>query len=299
MTFGEIPPVPPARGYESTGAAKLALRYEDVTQDGSVHLAFLMTGLTAVWRTLAENEQLQALRDRGILPILSRIIMLNGDAGPFSVHVPVHVEGTWRLTKETNGERLFLDMWLDAYAANAHTLTEPPAADAPRVRVGRVYAEHVITRPFATNAADRRVTRLDLPGIPPVPEDEHPYADAASLVATQPLEAVRDHMFGMAHTDSNQHVNSLVYPRLFEEAAITRAVERQRLRAEPGTAPTAHLLLARAIELRYRKPFFAGDRASVRLALTDAGPALEAVGAFVPHGGDPQKPSTTVAMTLR
>ena len=100
----------------------------------------------------------------------------------------------------------------------------------------------------------------------------------------------------MLHTDSNQHVNSLVYPRLFEEAAVTRAVDRERTRAAPGTDLRSQLLLARTFELRYRKPFFAGDRATIRLAFPDA---ATAVGAFVPATGDPQKPSTTVAMTLR
>ena len=80
MTFGQIPPLLPARGYESTGEARLHLRYEDVTQDARIHLAFLMTGLTAVWRTLADSA-LVSFRDSGILPILSRIIMQSGDQG--------------------------------------------------------------------------------------------------------------------------------------------------------------------------------------------------------------------------
>jgi len=69
------------------------------------------------------------------------------------------------------------------------------------------------------------------------------------------------------------------------------------VRAAPGTRPAAHLLLARTIELRYRKPFFSGERASIRLALAEAVLGIRAVGAFVPHGS--AKPSTTVAMTLR
>jgi hypothetical protein len=56
--------------------------------------------------------------------------------------------------------------------------------------------------------------------------------------------------FGLDHTDSNQHVNSLVYPRLFAEAALRRLAELERPRR----------LLIRALDIAYRKPSFAGDR---------------------------------------
>lgn len=299
MTVSPIPKLPAPRGYESSGHAKLTPRYEDVTQDGRMHLTSLMVGMTTVWRTLEHGERLRAMVQKGIFPILSRVIMI-GEEGPFSAHVPIHVEGTWRLAKERGGERLFLDMWLDAYAAHAQTHGPQPSDDAERALVGRMYTEHVVTRPFATKASERKVTRLEgIPGIPELPEDEHAYEDAPSLVAGASLEPAREHVFAMQHTDPNQHVNSLVYPRLFEEAATTRAIER-RLTATPER------LLARAIELRYRKPFFTGDRAVIAAAITP-GPAptpgaLHAVGAFVPASPEPPSPplpSTTVAMLLR
>jgi hypothetical protein len=149
-----------------------------------------------------------------------------------------------------------------------------PSADAELVLVGRVYVEHVFTRPFAP-PAERKVTRLDLRGFPSVPEDARPFASAEALVADHRLTTVRQHRFGLMHTDSNQHVNSLVYPRLFEEAAAEE---------EPG-------LLAEALELRYRKPFFAGDRAALSLAHLAGGVAL---GAFAPPEAD--RPSATVSM---
>lgn len=287
-----IPPIPAARGYESSGSAKLMPRYEDITQDGNVHLSSLMTGLTAVWRTLAHGKQLQAMVRKGILPILNRIVM-HGEDGPFSVHTPIHVEGTWRLSRERGGERLFLDMWLDAHAPHAQTHAKQPNEHAERVLVGRIYAEHVVTRPFTKNPAERKVTRFeDLPGVPEIPEDEHAYEDASALVAGHALEPMREHVFAMMHTDANQHVNSLAYPRLFEEVAAARAIE-QALTEKP------ELLLARAIELRYRKPFFAGDRALITAAMRPTASSLAAVGAFLPASGDPAKPSATVAMELR
>ena len=91
----------------------------------------------------------------------------------------------------------------------------------------------------------------------------------------------------MMHTDSNQHVNSLVYPRLFEEAVVERAFDPE------ARVPGAESLLVRAIDIRYRKPFFAGDRASIALALEGAA----ATGAFVPAGAD--RPSCTIAADLR
>ena len=291
MTVSPIPPIPPSRGYESTGSAKLMPRYEDVTQDGRVQLASLMVGLTAVWRTLADSERLQPMMRKGILPILNRILM-HGEDGPFSVHTAIHVEGTWRLAKEKGGERLFLDMWLDAFAPHAQTHARQPGDDAERVRLGRIYAEHVITRPFASNPSERKVTKLEgIPGIPEVPEDEHPSLDAASLVAGCELAPAREHVFGLSHTDPNQHVNSLVYPRLFEDSLVARAVE-QKLTTKPEQ------LLARAIELRYRKPFFAGERAVIAAATTIDADARHAIGSFVAKGADAAKPNTTLAMLL-
>jgi len=51
------------------------------------------------------------------------------------------------------------------------------------------------------------------------------------------------------HTDSNMHINSLVYLRMFEEAAL------RRFRAlGQGSA-----LLGRSLDIAYRKPCFAGQ----------------------------------------
>jgi hypothetical protein len=292
-SFCEIPPLPPARGYESSATAELLPRYEDVSQDGRVQLMTLLPGLGAVWRSLssrsAGHPKLESFRAQGILPILRRILVV-GERGPFSVHVPIHCEGTWRLAREAGGDRILLNMWLDAFAPTGSTFGPRPAPHAERVLVGRVFAEHVVTRPFAP-AAERKVTSLDLPGIPAVPEDLHPFEEAESLVEGRTLAAAGEHRFGMMHTDSNQHVNSLVYPRLFEEAVVRTLATRDDVRA-PET------LLARALELRYRKPFFAGDRAAIGLHLEPlADGAVLTAGAFTPVDSA-TKPSCTVAMRL-
>jgi hypothetical protein len=285
-----IPPLPPARGFESSATTELRPRYEDITQDGRVQLTTLMPGLGAIWRELGSSGALETFRAQGILPILRRVVIV-GERGPFSVHMPIQCSGTWRLAREADGDRLFLDMWLDAFAPIGSTLGRPPATDAERVLVGRVYAEHVVTRPFAP-PAERKVTRLDLPGIPPVPEDVHPFEEAEDLVAGRTLDAAGDHVFGMTHTDSNQHVNSLVYPRLFEEAVVRTLTARDDVR-DPSS------LLARSVELRYRKPFFKGERAVIGLQTEPSVDGREAiaVGAFVPAGGT-KKPSCTIAVRL-
>jgi acyl-CoA thioesterase FadM len=97
----------------------------------------------------------------------------------------------------------------------------------------------------------------------------------------------------MLHTDSNQHVNSLVYPRLFEEAVVRALTDRAGV-PDPGS------LLARSIELRYRKPFFTGERAAIAIHAepVSGGPRRgAAVGTFAPAAGAP-KPSCTIATWL-
>lgn len=283
-----IPPLPPARGYEGIGRAEVAPRYEDVTQDGRVVLTSLMPGVGfAVWRELlSKMPALETFRSKGILPILRRLLIVeSGSEGPFSVHVPFSFEGTWRLAREQGGDRIFVNMWVEAFAPISHTLGPPPGRDAERVSIGRIFAEHVVTRPFGP-PEERRVTRLDAAsGLPEIPEDEHPFLPHEALVPADLAAALAPadpplFVFGMMHTDSNQHVNSLVYPRIFEELAVRR-------HGDPK-------LLARAIELRWRKPFFTGERAHVALAVD--GP--RAVGTFAPEAS-PDRASCVVAMTLR
>ena len=90
-------------------------------------------------------------------------------------------------------------------------------------------------------------------------------------VAPEPEVAVARHQvplrFGVMHTDPNNHVNSLVYPRVFEEAAMA-------LRG--GIDP------ARALEVVWRKPIFAGERVTLDQWLCADG---EVHGAFLDDTG--------------
>ena len=81
-------------------------------------------------------------------------------------------------------------------------------------------------------------------------------------------------VFGLGHTDSNQHVNSLVYPRLLEDAALRR-FHSLGLRTA---------VLARYVDLGFRKPCFAGDRMRIMLRAYESGDEIGVLGAFITSG---------------
>ena len=273
--------------------AMLRPRYEDIAQDGRLQLTSLMPGLgAAVWgQLLSKLPSLATFRAQGILPILSRLVLV-GEERPVSVNVPIRFEGSFRFAREKDGDRLFANMWLEASAPVAHTMAPNPPADAPLELVGRVFAEHVLTRPFGP-PGERRVTRLDAPGIPPVPDDEHVFETADALIASAggPLDDLGETVFSLMHTDSNQHVNSLVYPRVCEEAVMRTLVQTARV-------PKAHELLARAIELRWRRPFFAGERAKIGARVVESDAAAWKIGAIGAFSSGGPKPSSAVKMWL-
>lgn len=277
-----IPPIPPARGEDVVGEAELLPRYEDIAQDGRFLLPAMTPGLgAAVWRALLRKiPASKSFQEQGILPILSRMVLVGEDRS-VSVHSPVRYQGRFRFARQRGGDRLFVNMWVDAFAPVASTFGPAPAKDAEAPLVGRIFAEHVITRPFA-GPGERKVTRLDAPGVAPVPEDEHDFEDAEAL-ATQVTneDAPTEVRFGMMHTDSNQHVNSLVYPRIAEEHAVHRLPDGARGK-----------LLARALDMRWRKPFFAGERARLTIGARDG----ESVALFRP--AETERPSCAIAIRL-
>jgi hypothetical protein len=183
---------------------------------------------------------------------------MEGTAGPFSANGCIEAEGTFRFAPAADG-RFMLDMWADLYAPIGKTYGTVARA-GERALAGRVFAEHVLTRPFAP-AGERRVKSFDFPGATTTPGAVEtlpslpPFESIASLPeGATPLEAgLRlDPLrvaFGVVHTDSNGHVNSLAYLRLFEEAALRRFVALGR-KAD---------VLARTIDIGYRRPCFSGE----------------------------------------
>lgn len=259
------------------------MRYEDVAQDGRVLVEALATSVNeTLWRVALRGHPLDAgAFQKGTLAILSRFVVEGGE-GPFSVDGPFEAECKFALARGENArgevERIYMNAWVDTYAPIGRTNFPAPAGGGTRAVVGRSFVEHVFTRPFAPRD-ERKVTRLDIPGVAPIPVHRHESVSNESIVAV-PAGATdidadlvvdpRTVAFGLRHTDSNQHVNSLVYPQLFEEACL------RRFRAHG--LPTE--VLARQLEIAYRKPCFAGQEVAMALRAFRVGDAVSVVGGF-------------------
>ncbi len=236
--------------------AAVPLRFEDVTQDGRLVLEALPNAIgPTVFNGILRNDPgWRALFKNGIMPVLTRFL-LEGTPGPFSAEGKADAEGTCRIARSDDG-RFVLDVWVDLWAPIGRTYGRTPR-QGERALAGRVAAEQVFTRPFAPEG-ERRVTTLDFDGAPEV-TDTRPALPPPESIAilpegAKPLEPARRAdrtavTFGLLHTDSNMHVNSLVYLRLFEEAALRRFVELGR----------GARWLGRAVDIAYRKPCFAGQ----------------------------------------
>jgi hypothetical protein len=286
-----IPPLPESA---QRATATVYQRFEDVTQDGRLVLEALPNALgPAVWRAIiGKDPSALQLFQRGIVPVLSRFV-LEGEPGPLSANAAVEADGGCQLARAGDG-RIVLDMWADLRARRERTYgPHDPAAE--RVPVGRAYAEHVLTRPFAP-AEERRVRDLDFPGAPAIvgarPASPPPEAIAALPEGATPLEAGMrvdpvPLTFGVVHTDSNMHVNSLVYVRLFEEAAIRRFMELGR----------GANVLGRTMDIVYRKPCFAGQTMRIVQQAFEAEGRLGIVSVLV-ESPDAARPHAAVRMTF-
>jgi hypothetical protein len=279
--FPEEPEVP----LTQRAKGRVMLRYEEISQAGKVLLSAMPVALgPSIWRAYASHPLAAAMMADGVLPILSRLVLVAGD-GPIGVLSPVEAEGSMALA-HTAGEggdveRIVLNMWCRLYGEAGRThLPAPPNAGA-RLLVGRVFAEHVMTRPFAKDREARKVLRLpEVEGVPVVPPDRYEWRAAEDLLdlpegaawlddgfAVDPAPVV----FGLDHTDSNQHVNSLVYPRVFLEAALRRLWDSGRQGAFAG----------RCAELAYRKPCFAGERLRIVARAYERGDDVGVAGALI------------------
>jgi hypothetical protein len=288
------PELPPAQ----QALHPVPLRYEDLAQDGRLMVSTLGPLYGAVaWRELLQKAPVSsAAREQGVVPILTRLV-LDGGGGPFSPSLPLDVRAGYELSHslDERGEvaRLHLEIWAEARGPRGHAydlLAEP----GPEQHAGSVYTEHVFTRLFAP-PAERKVLRLDLPGLPPIPprriEPLSPGAVLSLPEGAEPLDLPDIDrplaLFSLGHTDSNQHVNSLVYPRIFEDAAL-----RKLRSCGVNTA-----LLVRHADCIFRKPFFAGEAAWIRLQVFSLGESFGAVGAFLPESEGPEgRPSVLVRL---
>lgn len=236
-------PTPPVDPDGGRVRGPVRLRYEDISQEGRLLLLGIPHALDQIcWPAVFQHAGMQAVLSAGVIPIRARMLIEGGE-GPVSALLPLRGEGLWHraATRDARGEvdRLLLMMWVDLYGRAGWTF-QPPDPDAPEILAGRVYVEHVFTRLWA-DPAERRVRAVD--GW--TPRETWPWR-SPEAVAADPPDARRRHQrpIGLMYTDPNNHVNSLVYPRIFEEEAIA-------LRGQPEAA--------RRLEVVWRKPFFAGE----------------------------------------
>ena len=294
--FPDLPELPD----EQRRAASGPLRYEDVAQDGRLVLTALphFLGLLVFQPILARNQAARSLARSGIFPIMSRMI-IDGGQGPVSVSRLVDGSGGFALahTVDESGQpnRLLLEMWAEMTAPRARTHGPPPPGAGELIGVGRVYGEHVFTRLFAP-PGERKVTRFPPGPWPEVPPARREWRGVDAIVALPDgavwLEDERPDdaplVFGLAHTDANQHVNSLAYPRLFEDAALRRLARLGR--------PTT--VLARYMEIGYRKPCFAGQSVRIVLRAYLRGERVGVAGWFRPEEDPASRPSAVVRMEV-
>jgi hypothetical protein len=279
-------PTEPELAQEQLSEVNFALRYEDITQEGRLKLASMPNAFSdAIWRTLlSANPMYLGCFQQGILPILSRFV-LDGTTTSISSQRPLRVKARYQLARAVaptgETERLLLNCWATLWGKPGHPLSPVPESDTLSL-VGRVFGEHIFTRPFATKE-ERKVLSLSgvegAPAEPPViqpwspPRDALQLPEGAALIDSQLVADETPTVFGMMHTDANQHVNSLVYPTLFEEAMLRRLSILGR--------PTN--VLSHQMDVRYRKPCFAGERLRVWLQLFTHQGSLAAVGVLLPE----------------
>jgi hypothetical protein len=253
----EVPEAQRARG-------RVWLRYEDVGQDGRLLCAATPQAIGAVFWRLLGPTLLGGLHAHGVVALLTRLSVEQG-GGPLGVREPLEGEAHAALyhARDEAGEveRVLMRVWLELTGKRGRVWGAPPEGAGEPVVAGRVFAEHIFTRPFAA-PEERKVRRLPAgAGLPEVPE-ESAVASAPAALARLPegaeaiSELCRDPAlvaFGVDHTDSNQHVNSLAYPRLFVDAALRRLAE---LGCDTRLAVVEQ-------HTGFRKPCFAGQRLAI------------------------------------
>lgn len=289
LYFPDIPYVPDSQRTQGHSY----LRYEEICQDGRVQVLGLAHSVgLVVWRRLLQDHAVTRMsRGMGIVPILSRLILTN-TSETIAVGHALTASGGFALAHSTDAagavNRLFMNIWVDLSGPRSRTHAPPPAGHGTVVPLGKVWAEHVFTRPFGP-VAERKVLSLPDDQVPDVPPDSYAFRKPADVLALPDDAMAIDQalrsdpaplVFGLCHTDSNQHVNSLQYPRLFCEAVLRRLAEQGRpLKVLPDY-----------VEVAYRKPCFAGDQVCVAIQTFELPDnRLGAVGCFVRRedAGDP------------
>jgi hypothetical protein len=277
-------------------------RYEDIAQDGRLRLEGIWPPVGPIlWGgELPITRCLTRLGASGVRAVLTRAVVWGGSE-PLSARSPISHELAYALShsRDASGQidRILFETWLSSSAPRGVASDPGQPASGPPVLAARAYGQHVFTRPVAA-AGRHRVLELDDPELTKVPETSGAWLDPLALLAlpdgVEPLEQEPQPdpavvVFGLAHTDGNQHVNFLAYPRLVEDAALRRL----------SGLGLGSRWLARFAEIGYRKPCFAGDRMRIVLQAFRIGEQLGVCAAFVPEGASGlDRPHCTARMLL-
>lgn len=266
--------------------ADFQIRYDDLTQHGHIKQVTLPMVLAKVcMEKLWANHPLVVTRKQGIVPILSRLVI---ESEPIAVSFGAPLEGRGRIeiakeqAQDGSVSALFMNSHAEVWAIPSRRNPGVDPKSREHVRIGRAFGEHVLTRPFGP-PDQRKVLRFDVPGQPALPDATHARVRVEQNVelpeGATPLDATflpddAAWSFGLIHTDLNQHVNSLVYARMFEEAAVRRAARHGHNKA----------LFAQKLSLCYRKPCFAGESIQCWLQAYELNGAFGVVGYLAPEG---------------
>lgn len=271
------------------------LRYDDCTQDGRLITIAVPPALSTLFQSAAlQHPRMRAAMSKGTLSLLTRLTVTSLD-NPIRVQRPAVVESGYQLAhdRDAAGEvsRLFMNVWANVrgrqYVPGWRPSAEEPSLPGQQVLAGQAFAEHTFTRPFAP-PDQRRVTALTgedgASFVPAVRHHQQQPASAGDLpegaawidaLTPDAIETV----FTLDHSDANQHVNSLVYVRLFLDAVVRRLIAG-------GHPPT---LRSTAFDIAYRKPSFVGDRVRAHVRLFAHGNAIGGAG-FIAATGEEAKP---------
>jgi hypothetical protein len=277
-------PEEPEGADADVGIDEAPLRYDDLVQDGRFRLesAWRPTG-RILW---SHPEVARVLRsmEKGVTNVLSRVAMqaTGGVLVPRS-RMRTSVRFRFEHTVDGNGnvDRLLFSTWLSAAGQ---------LRDGSEAVVARAYGQRVFTHLHAP-AGQHLVTRLEGFGPSGIPMHRASWEPVTSLLSlpsgAEPLDVAPrleplKIVFGLSHTDMNQHVNFLMYQREVERAALLRFV----------TLGLGARFLSRESSFGYRKPSFAGDVVRVALQAFRAGDAVGVTAALVEDdGGPPERPS--------
>jgi hypothetical protein len=187
---------------------------------------------------------------------------------------------THRFEHTSNGAgevgRLLFSTWVEVHAKGR---------DGEFVPAGRAYGQRVFTR-LGAPPGKHLVTSLDAFGETGFPPERVIWEPVTALLVAPPGATLGEAaprldpvpiVFGLTHTDLNQHVNFLMYHRVVEQAALGRSVE----------LGLGARLASREVLLGYRKPSFAGDRVRIALQAFRLGEGFGVLAAVVDDDGGP------------